>query len=111
MDKPPYPRLKSRVCGGWLIKLSSISNKKGRKLYVKWGRNTKVTGYQIQYSTSKSFYGAKTKTAKGGSKRSYTLSGLSKGKTYYVRIRAYYSKGSMKSYTSWSSTKYAKIKK
>ena len=93
------------------IKLSSISNKKGKKMYVKWGRNTKATGYQIQYSTSKSFYGAKTKTVKGGRKSSYTLSGLAKGKTYYVRIRAYYSKGGVKSYTSWSSTKYVKIKK
>lgn len=93
------------------IKLSSISNKKGKKMYVKWGRNKKATGYQIQYSTSKSFYGAKTKTVKGGSKSSYTLSRLSKRKTYYVRIRAYYSKGSVKSYTSWSSTKHVKIKK
>lgn len=93
------------------IKLSSISNKKGKKLYVKWSRNKKATGYQIQYSTNRSFYGAKTKRVKGGSKSSYTLTKLTKGKIYYVRVRAYYSKGSVKSYTSWSSFRAVKIRK
>ena len=41
-------------------KLTSVKNVKGRKLTVKWTRNKKAAGYEIQYSTSKKFKGAKT---------------------------------------------------
>ena len=90
------------------IKISSAKYKKSCKVLVRWGKNSKATGYQIQYSTNKNFSGAKTLTVKGASKTSYTISKLSKNTTYYVRVRAYYSKGSMKSYTSWSGSKSVK---
>ena len=93
------------------IKISSAKYKKSCKVVVKWKKNTKATGYQIQYSTKKSFANAKTLTVKGSGKSSYTISKLAKNTKYYVRVRAYYNKSSVKSYTSWSGTKTAKVKK
>ena len=93
------------------IKISSAKYKKSCKVVVKWKKNAKATGYQIQYSTKKNFSNAKTLTVKGAGKSSYTISKLSKNTKYYVRVRAYYNKSSVKSYTSWSGTKTAKVKK
>ena len=92
-------------------KISSISNKKTRKLYLKWKRNSKVTGYQIQYATNKSFTGAKTKTVKGNKKLTVTLTKMKKNKRYYVRVRSYINKKGVKSYSGWSTVKNVKIKR
>ncbi|MCD7715739.1 MAG: hypothetical protein LUI39_04720 [Lachnospiraceae bacterium] len=47
----------------------------------------------------------------GASKVSKTLSGLKKGKTYYVRIRTYKKVNGNTYYSAWSSKKTVKIKK
>ena len=53
-----------------------------------WKKNSSISGYEIQYSTSKNFVSAKTiKVSK--SKTSYTIKKLKGSKKYYVRIRAY----------------------
>jgi hypothetical protein len=90
------------------LKAVNISSK---KMKLTWAKNKKVTGYQIQYSTSKTFAkGNKTvKVSKATLKK--TISKLKKGKTYYVRIRAYYKDSSGTSYSAWSSKKTVKIKK
>ena len=46
------------------MKVSSLTNKKGKKAYIKWTKNSKSTGYQIKYVTGKS----KAKTVKASSK-------------------------------------------
>ena len=93
-------------------KISRAANAKGRKISLKWSRNTKASGYQIQYSTSKKFKGAKTVKVSGNSKISKTLSsGIKKGKTYYVRIRCYKKSGKVTSYSVWSKTGRVKIKR
>lgn len=48
-----------------------------------------MKGYQIIYATNSKFKGKKTKTVSKANITSYTLTGLKKGKTYYVKIRAY----------------------
>ncbi|MCD8054100.1 MAG: fibronectin type III domain-containing protein, partial [Lachnospiraceae bacterium] len=88
--------------------LSSVKNSSSKKLSVKWTKVSKVTGYQLQYSTSKSFSGSKTVTVSGTSK---TISGLTKGKTYYVRLRTYKKVSGLNYYSAWSSTKKVKITK
>ena len=93
------------------IKISSVKYRKSCKALVKWKKNAKAMGYQIQYSTNKNFSGATTRTVTGAKKTSYTISGLSKNTKYYVRVRAYYNKGGMKSYTSWSGSKTVKVTK
>ncbi len=73
-------------------------------------KTTQVTGYQIQYSTSKSFSSATTKTLSKNTTTSTTLTGLKAKKTYYVRVRTYKTVGSTKYYSGWSTAKSAKTK-
>ena len=92
--------------------LKSAKNAKGKKLVVKWGKNTAGNGYQIQYSTSKKFAkGNKTKTISKNKTTSYTIKKLKKKKTYYVRIRTYKKVSGKTYYSGWSSVKKATIKK
>ncbi len=91
--------------------IKSAKNSKSKKATVKWKKVSDVTGYQIQYSTSKSFKSKKSVTVKGATKVSKTLSKLKKGKTYYIRIRAYKTVSGTKYYSEWSSKKSVKIKK
>lgn len=92
--------------------LSSAKNVKGKKILVKWKKNTAGNGYQVQYSTSKKFAkGNKTKTISKNKTTSVTIKGLKKKKTYYVRIRTYKKVSGKTYYSSWSSVKKAKINK
>ncbi len=91
--------------------ISTAKNRKGKKLRVKWQTNTKGNGYQIQYATSKNFKGTKKSVVKGSKKKEITLSGLKKGKTYYVRIRSYKKVGKTTYYSDWSVVKTVKINK
>ena len=59
-----------------------------KALKLTWKKSSSISGYEIQYSTSKNFASAKTiKVSK--SKTSYTIKKLKGSKKYYVRIRAY----------------------
>lgn len=95
------------------VKLTSVKSASSGKLTVKWKKNAKVTGYEIQYSTSKKFVksAAKTKKVKKAAKTSETISKLKKGKTYYVRIRTYKKVSGKMYYSGWSSKKNVKIRK
>ena len=73
-------------------------------------KTTQVTGYQIQYSTNKDFTDAKTKTITSNSTVKTTLSSLTSGKTYYVRVRTYKTVNDVKYYSGWSEYKYVKTK-
>lgn len=74
-----------------------------------WGKNTRVTGYEICIATNSKFTsGKKTAKIKSNKTTSYTFKGLKKGKTYYVRTRAYKKVGSTTYYSSYS--KATKIK-
>ncbi len=68
-------------------------------------KSTQVTGYQIQYSTSKSFKSYKTKTISNYKTTSTTLTGLKAKTIYYVRVRTYKTVGKTKYYSAWSSVK------
>ncbi|MCD7813160.1 MAG: leucine-rich repeat protein [Lachnospiraceae bacterium] len=83
--------------------LASVKNSAAGKAKVKWTAVSGVIGYQIQYSTDKSFGTYKTKNVSGSSKKAKTLSGLAKGSTYYVRIRTYKTVDGTKYYSAWSS--------
>lgn len=70
--------------------LSSVKPVKGKKLTVKWKKDTKATGYEIQCSLNKNFKKIAAKaTIKKAKTTSTTLKKLTKGKKYYVRVRAY----------------------
>ncbi len=86
---------------------------KGKKSFtVKWSKQSKqVTGYQVQYSTSKKFT-SKTKTTSvtNYKKTSKKVSKLSAKKKYYVRVRTYKTVNGVKYYSGWSKTKSVKTK-
>lgn len=84
----------------------------GKKQFkATWKKVSGVTGYQIQYSTNKSFKkGNKTVTVKGAKKTSAAVKKLKSKKKYYVRIRTYKTVNGKKVYSSWSSAKTIKTK-
>ena len=75
-------------------------------------QSSQVTGYEIQYSTSKKFTKSTTKTKKVTSYKttSVTLKSLKAKKTYYVRVRTYKTVNGKKYYSDWSSYKSKKTK-
>lgn len=77
---------------------------------VKWKKDSRVTGYQVQYSASSKFSKASTKTITKNSTVSYKASKLSKKKKYYVRIRSYKTVSGKRYYSSWSKSKTIKTK-
>ena len=84
------------------------SSKASGKLTVRWKKAVGVSGYQIQYAASRSMRGSRTVSA---SALTRTLSGLKKGSTYYVRIRAYKKVSGKTYYSTWSSVKNVKVRK
>ena len=94
------------------VKLAGVKNLKGKKIKVSWKKNTKVNGYQFQYTTNKKFKsGIKNVTIKKNKTTSTVLKKLRKKKTYYVRIRTYKKDGKTTYYSKWSNVKKVKIKK
>ena len=90
-------------------KTPTLTNIATRKMKVSYGATSGVKGYQIQYATNSKFTGSKTKTT---SSRSYTITSLTKGKRYYVRVRGYKTDSTgNKVYGSWSTVKNIKISK
>ena len=92
--------------------VSSVKNSASKKMTVRWNKNAKANGYQIQYSTNKKFAkGNKTANVTKAATVSKVIGSLTKGKTYYVRIRTYKTVGKAKFWSAWSPAKTVKIKK
>lgn len=92
------------------VTISSAKSSSSKKLTVKWKKPTggAGSGYQIAYKKK----GASSWTYKkvSSSTLSKTLTGLTKGKYYYVKVRGYVKNGSTYKYGTWSSTKKVKVK-
>ncbi|MBQ9028544.1 MAG: Ig-like domain-containing protein [Lachnospiraceae bacterium] len=88
-----------------------VTNSAARKVTVKWTRNSKTNGYQVQYSLKKNFKGAKSVKAVKNRIVSKVISKLTKGKVYYVRVRAYKKVGGKTYYSAWSTVKKVRIRK
>ncbi|MCR5020860.1 fibronectin type III domain-containing protein [Ruminococcus sp.] len=91
--------------------ISSLASSAATKLTAKWGKNAKGTGYEIQCSL-KSGFSTIAKEAPVTSKAtvSKTLTKLTSGKTYYVRVRTYKTVSGTKYYSAWSEPKSVKVK-
>ena len=98
---------------GTSIKKISAS-KKGFKVYWK-AQKKNTTGYEIQYSTAKSFKNAKTVKVSKNSATSQSVAKLSGKKKYFVRVRTYktvkYNGKKCKVHSSWSKPKTVVTKK
>ena len=92
--------------------LTSVTNSAFSVMTVKWTRTARATGYQIKYSTSKTFASDNgTVSAYGGTADSRRIADLKRGKTYYVKIRAYKVVGNALFWSEWSPTKTVRISK
>ena len=90
-------------------KKGKITGKKAGKAIVTVKKVAGAEGYQVQYSLKKSMKSAKNVKIK---KNSITIKRLKKGKTYYVRVRAFSKDSNGKQIcTAWSTTKKVTIKK
>ena len=95
---------------------TSISGKikaKSKSFTVKWKKQPSVSGYQVQYSTSKKFTKktTKMKTVKKASATSLSVKKLKANKTYYVRVRTYKTAQGTQIVSEWSKMARVKTKK
>lgn len=74
---------------------------------VNWSKVTaQTTGYQIQIATNSKFTtGVKTYTVSKNGTVSKSVTSLTRGRKYYVRVRTYKTVGSTKYYSAWSKSK------
>lgn len=87
-----------------------VTNTKGKNLVVKYFKVSGAKGYQITYATNSKF--TKGKKVVNTTKRTKTIQKLKKGKTYYVRVRAYKKDSTgRKVYGKYSTVKKIKITK
>ena len=87
-----------------------VTNTNGRNLVVKYSKVSGAKGYQITYATNSKF--TKGKKVVNTTKRTKTIKKLKKGKTYYVRVRAYKKDSTgRKVYGKYSKVKKVKITK
>jgi len=98
------------------IKIKYVRSVKKKKITLKWKQtgDKKISGYEIQYSTSKKFKKAKLKKVPKN-KTSLTITKLKSKKKYYVRIRSYNKYTSengvtKKKHSNWSKVKSCKVK-
>ncbi|MCD8007467.1 MAG: fibronectin type III domain-containing protein [Clostridiales bacterium] len=91
------------------VSISSAKNSASKTITVKWGKNSKASGYQLYISTSSDFSSGTKKANYTGT--SYKVTDLTKGKTYYVKVRAYKTVSGTKYYSAWSSSKKVKVSK
>lgn len=81
-----------------------------KKATLSWKKITAADGYQIMRSLKKSSGYKTVETITKGTTVKYTNTGLTKGKTYYYKVRAYKKINGVKYYGSWSTVKSAKVK-
>ena len=86
----------------------AVKQKKAQKAKISLKKVKKVSGYQVQISTSAKFVKKLTIT-KNIKKTSCTIKALKAKKVYYVRARAYIVKGKKKYYGTWTVKKKVKF--
>jgi hypothetical protein len=91
--------------------VTALSNSSKKTMKVTWAKNSKATGYEIQYATSSRFSSAKKVKVTSYKTTTKNISSLTKGKKYYVRVRSYKVVNGKTYYSVWSSAKSVTIKK
>lgn len=91
--------------------ISSLTNSAAGKMTVKWAKNAKSTGYQVQYGLKSDFSDKKTVTISSAATVTSTIAKLTQNKTYYVRLRCVKKVGSTTYTSAWSAAKKIKITK
>lgn len=88
------------------------ATKSGHKIKATWKKvGGSASGYQIYWAKDKNFKKVVSKTNVSGQKKtSYTGKNFTKGKRYYVKVRAYKTVNGNKIYGAWSNVRNVKAK-
>lgn len=90
----------------------NVKSKKAGQLTVSWKNQKEAAGYVVEYSTDKKFKKkVNQKVISSNKTTQITLKKLSKGKKYYVRVKAYTKMNKKKVYGEVSKTATKKVKK
>ena len=73
--------------------------------FVDWAQKGSATGYEIQYATNYGFTNAETKRLTANKPDTATISGLYRGRNYFVRVRSYTIVRGSAYYGEWSPIK------
>lgn len=94
------------------VNLKSVSSaRKNHTIKTSWDKKSGANGYQIYYSRNKNFKNLSAKKiVKGGKTTSYVGKNFTKGRKYYVKVRAYKNVNGRKIYGKWSNVKTVKCK-
>lgn len=94
------------------VNLKSVSSaRKRHTIKASWNKKSGANGYQIYYSRNKNFKKLSAKKiVKGGKTTSYVGKNFTKGRKYYVKVRAYKNVNGRKVYGKWSNVKSVKCK-
>ena len=93
---------------GKVVRLVLFTN--GKKLEATWRGKLNISGYQLQYAQNRKFTKKKKTVTVGKNKLHKIIKKVKKGKTYYVRVRAYRKASGKKVYGKWSKVKKIKIR-
>lgn len=94
----------ARVSGVKAVSTDSLGIK------VSWKKAARAGGYKIYIASSKNGKYKAAATAKGSGRKSAVVSGLSAGKTYWVKLRAYRKSGGKTIYGKYSAARSVRIK-
>ena len=78
---------------------------KYKGFYIDWAQKGSATGYEIEYSTNADFKDSTVKKLTANKPDTLTISGLTAGNKYYVRVRSYTNVGEKVYYGAWSDSK------
>lgn len=93
------------------VKLTTAKNKATKKVWLKWNRSDKTSGYEVYRSTKKNSGYKKIKTINSAKNCSMTDKNRMIGKKYYYKIRAYRNVNGQRLYGSYSNIKSITIRK
>ena len=91
------------------VPIRTVTNSAAGKITVTYGKSANASGYVIRYGLKSDMSDAKVVTVSSAGTTSKTISGLTKGKTYYVQVRAALLENGKRLYSDFSAKKSVKI--
>ena len=91
------------------MKVNSVKSTKKKRLEIKWGKDKKVSGYEVQLCPQPDFRSGTFARSFGKSTVKTTVKGV-KSQYWYVRIRSWKTFAGIKLYGGWSMAKRIKVK-
>lgn len=90
--------------------IKSVQSTTSKKATVTWSQISGASGYEVYRCNTKSGTYKRIATVSGGSRLTYTNSGLTSQKTYYYKVRAYRTVNGQKVFGLLSEAKSGKVK-